>query len=168
MRKGIFLPRLNPEWLMLAFIRKVRRLARRLTVPILLENLPSWPDRRWQYNFEVETERIDRVLASTGAGLLLDLGHARIAAEGLGMTVEAYLNRLPLERVRQIHASGPREKDGHLYDLHQPLQAVDYVLLEWVLARTRPEVVTLEYIQERDALGEQIHRLKEILATYAS
>ncbi len=162
-KKGIYLPLISPEWLTRAFIAKIRKLSGQLAVPILLENLQSWPDPRWKYNFKIEPERIRRVLEATGAGLLLDLGHARIAAESLGMGAEDYLARLPLDRVRQIHTSGPRVREGHLHDLHQSLQAVDYALLEWALARTRPEVVTLEYIQEPDALNEQIQTLQGII-----
>jgi hypothetical protein len=162
-KKGIYLPRLSPEWLTRAFIRKIQWLAEQLPVPILLENQESWPDPRWRYNFKVEPERIRQVIAATGAWLLLDLGHARIAAEELDMPVKDYLNCLPLEKVQQVHVSGPRARDGRLYDLHQPLQEVDYVLLEWTLAHTHPQVVTLEYIQELEPLREQLQRLRSII-----
>jgi uncharacterized protein (UPF0276 family) len=162
-RMGIFLPQISPEWMTRAFIQKIRTLSRQLAVPILLENLPSFPDPRWRYGFQAEPERIRRVLESTGAGLLLDLGHARVAAEWLSLAVEDYLDRSPLERVRQLHVSGPRLKNGHLHDMHQPMLEVDYRLLDWTLAHTRPQVVTLEFIQEEEPLREQLERLKAMI-----
>jgi uncharacterized protein (UPF0276 family) len=95
--------------------------------------------------------------------LLLDLGHARVAAMHHGLQPEAYLELLPLERTRQIHVSGPRLRGVCLYDAHEPLAEPDYALLEWTLARAHPDVVTLEYFRDREALREQIVRLQKIL-----
>jgi hypothetical protein len=102
------------------------------------------------------------VLAQTGCGFLLDIGHARVSAENLGLDARDYLQCLPLERVVQVHTSGPRRVDGRLVDAHQPLQEEDYDLLEFTLAKTHPQVVTLEYIQEAGALREQLERLRNI------
>jgi len=74
-----------------------------------------------------------------------------------------YLEKLPLDCVRQIHISGPRLWNGVLWDAHETLQANDYDLLAWALARCDLEVVTLEYFWQRD-LGEQLWILPEILA----
>ena len=70
---------------------------------------------------------------------------------------------LPLDRVVQIHVSGPRVQEGRLVDVHETLQAIDYELLRFVLARTDPQVVTLEYIRDRDALREQLVQLRSLL-----
>jgi len=40
----------------------------------------------------------------------------------------------------------------------------DYRLLEWALAHTDPEVVTLEYYQEKEPLRQQLTRLAAMLA----
>ena len=65
----------------------------------------------------------------------------------------------------QIHVSGPRVRNGRLYDAHESLEKVDYAVLEWVLARSRPQVVTLEYFKEREALRKQILCLRDILCS---
>lgn len=74
-----------------------------------------------------------------------------------------YMSGLPLDRVVQVHVSGPRMREGRLVDLHEPLQETDYELLDHVLGRTHPQVVTLEYTRERDPLREQLSRLREAL-----
>ena len=56
----------------------------------------------------------------------------------MGMDIYDYLQPLPLERVVQVHVSGPRRVDGRLVDAHQPLQKEDYDLLEFILARLIP------------------------------
>jgi uncharacterized protein (UPF0276 family) len=143
------------------FIWQVKRLARRIRVPVLLENTEALPFKG--YHFEVEPQRIAEVLAKTDCGLVLDTGHARVSAVALGLDVYDYLSHLPLARVVQVHVSGPRMRNGRLVDVHETMQEVDYMLLDWVLARTQPRVVTLEYIRERDALREQLFRLREML-----
>jgi len=66
----------------------------------------------------------------------------------------------------EIHVSGPRLLDGVLTDCHEPLQEEDYRLLAWVLERTRPRMVTLEYARDKAALAEQIRRLQQTITDW--
>ena len=164
LRHGWRMPCPSPERATRRFIRRVRKLARTIGVPVTLENIEPLPFDG--YDFEVRTERITEVLEKTGCGLLLDTGHARISAAVLGMDVRDYLCGLPLARVVQIHVSGPRMRDGRLVDAHEPLQAIDYQLFDFVLARTHPRVVTLEYTRRREPLREQLRDLRTILESH--
>jgi uncharacterized protein (UPF0276 family) len=164
LRRGWRLPLPDPERATRRFVRQVRRLARALQAPVVLENVEPLPFEG--YDFEVRTERIKQVLRASECGLVLDIGHARISAAALGVDVYGYLDDLPLDRVVQVHTSGPRLRGGRLVDAHEPLQAVDYALLDYVLERVCPQVVTLEYIREREALSEQLRRLRDILEAH--
>ncbi len=161
LRYGVRLPAPQPERATRALVGKIERLKRALALPILLENLDPLPFPGC--TFEVEPERISGIVQSTGCGLLLDTAHARLAAAVLGLAVEEYIARLPLERVTQVHVSGPRWRDGRLVDAHEPMEAEDYALLEWLLGRCNPKMVTLEYIREKEALAEQLGRLRYLL-----
>ncbi|MGC1378381.1 MAG: DUF692 family multinuclear iron-containing protein [Anaerolineales bacterium] len=161
LRKGWRMPLPNPERATQRFIGRVKRLARSVRVPVILENIEPLPFDG--YDFEVRAERINCVLEQTGCGFLLDTGHARVSAARLGVDVHDYLSGLPLKRVAQVHVSGPRMRGGRLVDAHEPLQEVDYELLDFVLEKTQPQVVTLEYIREREALREQLFRLRGVL-----
>jgi len=161
LRYGWRMPLPDPDRATRRAVRQVRSLAGSVHIPVILENNPPLPFDG--YDFEARTERITTVLQETGCGLLLDLGHARVAAAELGMDAPEYVQRLPLARVAQVHVSGPRLVGGRLVDAHEPLQAADYELLRFVLARTAPSVITLEYIRERQALCEQLHRLRVIV-----
>lgn len=140
---------------------QARHTARAVGKPVLLENVDPlpWPG----YRYYAEPGWINQILERTGCGMLLDTGHARISAEEFGMDAVDYLCQLPLERVMQVHVSGPRVRKGRLFDAHEPLQEEDYGLLEFVLGKSNPQVVTLEYIREPEALREQILRLREML-----
>ena len=166
LRRGWRMPRPNPERAAQRFIRQVRRLARSIQVPVLLENMDPLPFDG--YDFEVQTQRITQVLEGAECGFLLDIGHVRVSAAVLGVDVVDYLSDLPLHRVAQVHVSGPRMRGERLVDAHDALQEPDYALLDFVLERTRPQVVTLEYIRTREALHEQLCRLRDILDSHSA
>jgi uncharacterized protein (UPF0276 family) len=142
-------------------VRNARQLAAAVAVPLLLENIPRFFNRA--HDHVTAPDFVAQVIAETGCGLLLDLAHARVSAAALGYAVPDYLARLPLARTVEIHVSGPRWRDGVLSDAHEPLQEEDYRLLAWVLGRTRPRLVTLEYARDKAALAEQIRRLQQTI-----
>lgn len=142
-------------------VAQARRVQGDLAVPLLLENVEPLPLPG--YELHCQPAFIRQAVARAGCALLLDTGHARIAAQALGMTAWDYVRMLPLERVRQVHVSGPREVAGRLVDAHAPLEEADYALLADVLAHTRPDVLTLEYIRESVPLRAQLARLRGML-----
>ena len=165
LRRGWRMPLPNPERAARRLIRQVVWLARATGATVILENMAPLPFEG--YDFEVRAERITEVIEKTECGLVLDTGHARVSAAALDVDVHDYLSDLPLARVVQVHVSGPRVRDGRLIDAHEPLQEIDYALLDHVLSRTDPQVVTLEYVRERDALREQLVRLRDVLDSHS-
>jgi len=154
-------PALGCDELFANICGNVRSLADAIPAPLILENLDYCPGGAYEH--VCEPAFIAAVLDETDAGLLLDLAHARVSASRMGMPIERYLGQLPLEQVRQLHISGPRARDGVLFDAHEPLQDEDYALLEWVLRRTEPLALTLEYNREELELREQLIRLRGLL-----
>jgi uncharacterized protein (UPF0276 family) len=158
MKFGLHLPVPDHQWLIDLFIDRILFLQTRLALPVILENMSVLPGL--DSSFESDPETISRILLWTDVDFLLDLGHARIAAAYRKQAVRDYLLSLPLERVREIHVSGPRQSENGFYDAHQPLHEEDYQLLAWCLARTEPEMITLEYFREDGpALEEMLVRL---------
>jgi len=145
-------------------VRNARQLAAAVSVPLLLENIPRFFNRA--HDHVTEPDFVAQVIAETGCDLLLDLAHVQVSAAALGYPVHDYLARLPLARTVEIHVSGPRLRDGVLTDCHEPLQEEDYRLLAWVLERTRPRMVTLEYARDKAALAEQIRRLQQTITDW--
>ena len=161
LRFHIYLKVRNYDKLEDTFVDRVKALKQAVSLPVILENMPGHPAQ--SFIFHAEPQRISRVLERTGCRMLLDLAHVRVSSSLLGMTPEAYLGQLPLERVVQLHVSGPRLRDGIWFDAHEPMADEDYHLLEYTLARCNPEVVTLEYFREPQPLLEQIQRISQIL-----
>jgi uncharacterized protein (UPF0276 family) len=153
-------PSINTDRATRGFVQKIQKFTRCVNVPILLENPSPIP---LYENLEIQPDRIHQILKAADCRLLLDIGHARLSAEIAGITAEEYILNLPMDRVDQVHVSGPRIRGGHLFDAHEPLQEMDYRLFEFVLAHAKPKVVTLEYIRQIDPLREQLNRLRGIM-----
>lgn len=146
-----------------AICTTVRKLAPVLTVPLLLENLDYWPTGAYEY--VSEPAFLADVLDTTDVEFLLDLAHARVAAGRLGIPIDDYLDRLPLNRVRELHVSGPRVRDGVLMDAHESLDDEDRRLLARVLRASRPGAVTLEYDgADGAAMAAELAHLRTTLA----
>lgn len=144
---------------------------------VVIENVPFWADRDMHLRLAAEPWFIRRVVEETGAGLLLDLSHARIAARSFGMDERQYIEELPTERLREVHVTGIGVHQGWLRD-HLPMQAEDWSLFDWAMDNirqrhwTRPRIVAFEYggIGERfdwrtdpAVLDSQVPRLYEAI-----
>jgi uncharacterized protein (UPF0276 family) len=139
----------------------VRRIQPHMPVPLLLENVPHWPLP--EPDVGVTPDFIRDVLDETGCDFLLDTAHAVVSAHAFGIDPRAYIAALPLERLVEVHVSGPRMRDGRMVDSHEPLDDDDLDLLSWLLARCAPRVVTLEYARDVTVFPDQILRLKRVL-----
>lgn len=154
-------PPLDRDETLRAMVRTVRDLACRLEVPLLLENLDY--QTTGAYAHICEPAFVRELIEATGTYLLLDLAHAQVSADRLGMDVTTYLAGLPLDRVRQLHVSGPRLQDGVLVDAHEPLRDEDVRLLQEMLWATAPWALTLEYGRDEAELVRQVELLRDVL-----
>lgn len=136
---------------------------------VVLEN--DWGEVDWFPRAACLPEVIRGVVQESGCGLLLDLAHARLAAQRLGVRPATYVSALPTARLREVHVSGVRRIGrawvqrmeragagqptiaryrGQLND-HLPLTASDWRFVSQSLdnvragAWGRPDLATLEY-----------------------
>jgi len=156
-------PQLDREATLAAMIGTASDLAGRLDVPLLLENLDYQPTGAYAHICEPAFVR--ELIVASGSYLLLDLAHAQVSADRLGMDVTRYLAELPLDRVRQLHVSGPRRSDGVLVDAHEPLRDEDVRLLQEMLWATAPWALTLEYGRDEAELVRQVELLRDVLGS---
>ena len=124
-------------------------LVERYRLPFLLENatyyLPGLPaDPGW--------DEIDFLCALTDAapcGLLLDLFNLHCNAVNHGFDLMAALERLPLERVVEVHLAGGAVEQGFLLDSHSgPVPPSVWAALEWLLPRAPNLAGVLYEVQE--------------------
>lgn len=136
-------PQLSDETIQ-QVVDNLASLGPRLPVPLILENSPQY--------FSVPgstmsmTDFIGAVASRADVGLLLDLSHFLITSLNTGVDAATEIDRLPLERVVEVHISGLNRQSGLVWDDHAtpaPPQVFD--LLERVLRRVRPRALTLEY-----------------------
>jgi uncharacterized protein (UPF0276 family) len=116
----------------------------RLPVPLILENSPQY------YAIPGSTmslvDFVAEVASRCDVDLLLDLSHHTITSRNTGADPFAEVERLPLERVVEIHISGLSTQSGIVWDDHAtPAPDEVFALLERVLHRARPRAVTIEY-----------------------
>jgi uncharacterized protein (UPF0276 family) len=162
LREGTRPPRYEAEQALELICCAIQSMQAHLPVPLLLENVEHWPLP--EADLAVAPAFVTRVLEETQSGLQLDTAHARITAALLNRPVRSYLEELPLERTVEIHVSSPRCKDGQWVNCHEAMQEKDYAVLEWLLQRLTPKVVTLEYWREVTQARQQILRLDRLMA----
>jgi UbiD family decarboxylase len=97
------------------------------------------------------------------SGLVSDRGWM---AEAMGVEPDEMLARLPLERVVEVHLSGPRPLAGNaerLDDVHDVVSEREVQLLRRVLEEAQPKAVVLEYRRDAELLHEQLAMLGGVI-----
>jgi len=113
-------------------------------VPIILENSPQYFPIPGSTMGMVDFIR--RVVEVCNINLLLDLSHFLITALNTKTDAAAELEKMPLERVVEIHVSGLTSQAGVVWDDHAaPAPPEMFDLLKRVLKRARPRALTMEY-----------------------
>jgi hypothetical protein len=107
----------------------VRVISDFLDRPLVLENPSTYLEfaaSNWtEWDFLAELAR------ESDCGLLLDVNNVFVSAFNHGFDPRGYLDRIPLDRVVQIHLAGHTHKGTHILDTHS-----DHVVDEvWLLYR---------------------------------
>lgn len=84
--------------------RRVRQVQDFLQAPLVLENPTTYLE--FAGSTLSEAEFVAALLEETGAGLLLDVNNLYVNARNHGFDPSAYLRRVPLDRVAQLHLAG--------------------------------------------------------------
>lgn len=168
---GVFLHDLLPLPFTMESVRTVaarlRELEDALERPVAVENVSYYADPPPK-NMD-EPDFLLEVLAASGGKLLLDVNNVYVNARNHGFDPRPYIDRIPAERVVQIHVAGHHEKDvGVIIDTHgEPVCEGVYDLLAYTLERLGPVPVLLERDQNLpplDDLLDEVRRLSELHA----
>lgn len=138
-----------------------------LDTPVALENVSYYAPQAQDGLDEVSF--VTEVLERADARLLLDVNNIYVNAKNFGFDARAYLDRIPVERVVEIHVAGHFIREDALrIDTHGEAVCDDvYELLEYALKRVGPVPVLLERdnnVPELSELLAEIDRLTEIYA----
>lgn len=124
-------------------------------IVILIENLPPVDNiKEWCVNSTL----INAIMKQFDLKLLLDIPHALISAQCLGISFEEYVDKFDLDKVIEIHFSGlGYTKDGKLYDGHIKAEDKYYENLKYLIPKCKNlKMITLEYAPTRDYDGETV------------
>ncbi|MBK8169961.1 MAG: DUF692 domain-containing protein [Sandaracinaceae bacterium] len=146
-------------------IQRLRELRDAVEKPIALENITFYAEPG-KSGMDEASFVLD-VLDGADALLLLDVNNIYVNAKNFGFDPRAYLDRIPKERVAQIHIAGHLiQPDGLRIDTHGEAICEDvFSLLEYTLARLGEVPVLLERdgnYPSLDVLVEELRRLTEI------
>lgn len=146
-------------------VARVSEARDQLELPIAVENIsyyahPGTPEMD-EVTFLLE------VLERADAKLLLDVNNVFVNSQNHGFDPRAYIDRIPVERVVQIHVAGHLIRpDGLIIDTHgEAVRDEVFELLDHTLRRTGPVPVLLERDQnfpDFALLAEEVKRLDAI------
>lgn len=151
---------------------RIQGVQRRIAAPFLIENNVAYfkyPDSTFD-----EPGFLNTLTERTGCGLLLDLHNLYTNARNLGADPHAFLDRLDLDRVVEIHVAGGMEFEGFYLDAHSGAspEAV-WALLETALPRCRNLCgVVFELFGSwfdelgADGLDRQLGRMRDLWAKH--
>ena len=149
-----------------ALARNARIVRDRIGVPLLLENVAYLVDPGGEMD---EAEFVAGALDASGCDLLLDLTNLHANATNFGYDAEAWLDRMPLERIGQVHVTGGHWSDGVLVDSHSAATHDEvWRLLERVAARVVVPAVLLERDEHVPPIEELLDELDVARAALAA
>lgn len=148
---------------------RVREAADRLERPMAVENI--------SYYLPLGVPSVDEpafiaeLLERADCGLVLDVNNVFVNAQNHGFDARAWLARIPLARVVQLHIAGHEFWDDVRQDLiidthGAPVRAEVDELLAWVIERTGPLPVLLERDNNIPALPELLGERDRLQAIY--
>lgn len=149
--------------------RGVRELRDRIERPLAIENV-SYYSQPGGVSAMDEVTFLQQVLQAADAKLLLDVNNVWVNSRNHGFDPYAFLDRIPADRVVQIHVAGPTVRDdGLVIDTHgEAVRDECYDLLAHVLRRIGPVPVLLERDQNFPPFEElvaEVERLDDIYET---
>jgi uncharacterized protein (UPF0276 family) len=112
-----------------------------------------------------EAAFLSACLSESGAGMLLDVNNVFVNSRNHGFDPRAFIERMPLERVKYLHVAGHTQRGETIIDTHiGPVIDPVWELYRFVLQRAGRMVPTLiEWDQEIPALPvvlDEVRRAK--------
>lgn len=143
---------------------RIAELEDAIGIPVAIENVSYYVHPGVAREMD-EIDFVLEVLDRSGCALMLDVNNVYVNARNHGFDARTYLDRIPGERVVQIHVAGHLERPGRpIIDTHgEPISDDVYTLLGHALRRIGREVpVLLERDQGFPPLSELLEELRRL------
>jgi hypothetical protein len=167
---GLAVPLPFERGVLRSIARKARQLQTLLGVPFLLENGVSYlPCDDYELD---EPTFLGGLAEMSGTGLLLDLHNLFVQAQNFDLDAFAFIERLPAERILEVHVAGGDELAGMYTDAHSGVvPAQVWALLAHLLPRASAlRGVTFEFHESyyprlgKQGILEQLARARELIS----
>lgn len=140
---------------------RIRVAQARVGLPFLLENpsyYTAWPGAEMD-----EATFFGRIVEAADCGILLDVNNVFVNATNHGFDARAYIDALPLDRVRQIHMAGHTVLPDVLIDTHaSPVRDEVLDLYATTIAKTGPVATLLEWDHDVPPIQVMVAELDKI------
>lgn len=113
-------------------------------IPIIVENVPyQYKNYNWCFDPDIITYYCNKY----DLGLLLDISHLLIYTGNNRINIDNYLNKIPLDKIYEIHISGCYIEDNEKFiDAHFECFDKIYVLYEEILKKcNNVKMTSIEY-----------------------
>lgn len=120
---------------------RIARVQEILGQTILVENVSSYA--RYEEDTLEEAEVLEHISSSTGCGLILDVNNLWVNQHNHGVSAEAALSTVPLDRVGYIHLAGHTARGELLIDTHDHPVAPEVWALFSCVQHMRPGIPAL-------------------------
>lgn len=124
---------------------------------IALENLDY--HKGGAYEHVCEAGFICDALNKLGCYLALDIAHLLVSCFNFGIDQFTYISMLPLDLIKEIHLSHPQGN----FDAHSAPTDNEYKLLEFLLSKSNPDFIVIEYYDQPEVIIKENKRLHEFL-----
>lgn len=125
----------------------VERVQHALGRTICLENISAYLN--FDANPFAEAEFLAALSAKTGCGILFDINNLYVNSQNYGFDALAWVNKLPLGRVGQVHLAGHTDMGDFLFDTHaRPVADAVWRLAAEILPRLPGVPVLLEWDED--------------------
>jgi uncharacterized protein len=98
------------------FARNIEKVKGKISVPLILENITC--DLKFPSSEMSEADFISKLLIQNDCGMLLDAANLYINSQNNNYDWRTFLDRLPLDRVVQLHFVGSHRHGNRLIDAH--------------------------------------------------
>ncbi len=95
---------------------RIKQLQQRMETPFAMENATYYA--HMPGSVLDEADFINAVLDESGCKLLLDVNNVYVNAKNHGFDPQAFIDRMPMDRVVQLHVAGHTPEDGVIIDTH--------------------------------------------------
>lgn len=149
-------------------VDRIRQAQARFEVPLVFEN-PTWYAAMPGSTMD-EASFLCRVIGEGGCGMLLDVNNVFVNCANHGGDPYAFIDRMPLDRVRQIHLAGHTRRHGLVVDTHRgPIIDEVWALYRHALSRAGRLIPTLiEWDTDIPPLDEVLDELDRARAHAAA